>query len=164
MSDCPREWYRYYLDPILNKHFVARARSPAREVDAGAGRQSTIMDAQAGASKNVDAQAGKAEDKELRAPDPTVDSPIGRGSQRPPLSLQSSALLSSASPSTAVLPSASAFTEAEVNLLASKKIYRSPDSGEWFHREENPDGRTMITSGSHARRRRILKKSARCKD
>ena len=39
----------------------------------------------------------------------------------------------------------------EINLLASKNIYRSPDSGEWFHREEYPDGRTMITSVAPAR-------------
>ena len=30
-------------------------------------------------------------------------------------------------------------------MLASNNVYRSPDSGEWFHREEYPDGRTMIT-------------------
>jgi hypothetical protein len=39
-----------------------------------------------------------------------------------------------------------AFTDNEINLLASNKIYRSPDSGDWFHREEYSDGRTMITS------------------
>jgi hypothetical protein len=38
-----------------------------------------------------------------------------------------------------------AFTDEEINLLASKNVYRSPDSGEWFHREEYPDGRLMIT-------------------
>ena len=50
------------------------------------------------------------------------------------------------------------FTQEALTLLASRKIYRSPESDEWFHREENPDGRTMITSGSRAHRRRILKK------
>ncbi len=38
-----------------------------------------------------------------------------------------------------------AFTDNEINLLASNNVYRSPDSGEWFHREEYPDGRLMIT-------------------
>jgi hypothetical protein len=38
-----------------------------------------------------------------------------------------------------------AFTDNEINLLASNKIYRSPESGAWFHREEYPDGRLMIT-------------------
>ena len=39
----------------------------------------------------------------------------------------------------------SSFSSQELNLLASNKVYRSPDSGEWFHREEYPDGRVMIT-------------------
>ena len=37
------------------------------------------------------------------------------------------------------------FTQDELNLLASNKIYRSAESGEWFHREAYPDGRLMIT-------------------
>ena len=90
------------------------------------------------------------ETNELRPPAPTVEPPIGRGSQRPPRSLQSDSLHSDSrtsdvlrSPSSA--SGASAFTEDEVNLLASNKVYRSPESGEWFHREEYPDGRLMIT-------------------
>lgn len=114
--------------------------SPAREASA-----SKSKDPQAGARINVDAQAVKEEDEELRAPDPTVDSPIGRGSQRPLLPLQSSALLSSAPPSTALLPSASAFSDAEIILLASRDVYRSSDSGAWYHREEFPDGSLKIT-------------------
>ena len=109
--------------------------SPARNAN-GAPPSSTEIGAAPPSKTDVGAGNG-----ELRAPDPTVDPSIGRRSQRPPLPLRSDPLRSAA-PSSAELRGAppgsapSAFTDAEINLLASSDIYRSPDSGAWSHREE----------------------------
>jgi hypothetical protein len=72
---------------------------------------------------------------------------------RPAIAERSTAELVTAPDSSTELRAAeqSSFSDEEINLLASNKIYRSRDSGAWFHREEYPDGRTMITSVDPAR-------------
>ncbi len=78
---------------------------------------------------------------------PRNPSPRDRVPGRPAIAELSTAELVTPPDSSTELRTAehSSFSDEEINLLASNNVYRSPDSGEWFHREEYPDGRLMIT-------------------
>ena len=72
---------------------------------------------------------------------PRTPLPIERVPGRPQVPVQYSSDPNSTAEDGLVQESTREFTQEELNLLASNKVYRSPDSREWFHREEYPDGR-----------------------
>lgn len=75
--------------------------------------------------------------------------------------LRDDALRASARNDGSLRDTADAFTAEEINLLGSKGVVRAP-SGEWFHREAYPDGRTMITPvNPHAELRHLSDVRAR---